>query len=125
MNKENNSRRDFLLTGLLAAGAGLGAVAGCHSKKDPFEAAADGTVKPSGKKVKLLSVDGEVIEVDEAFLKPVPHLPAITNSEARIGIPGKKFVSKEGRAMKLREERDLEFTLNALGTLASISPTLG
>ena len=92
MNKENNSRRDFLLTGLLAAGAGLGAVAGCHSKKDPFEAAADGTVKPSGKKVKLLSVDGEVIEVDEAFLKPVPHLPAITNSEARIGIPGKKFV---------------------------------
>jgi len=92
MNQENNSRRDFLLTGLLAAGAGLGVVAGCHSKTDAFEAGADGTVKASGKKVKLLSVDGEVIEVDEAFLKPVPHLPTITNAEARIGIPGKKFV---------------------------------
>jgi hypothetical protein len=49
-------------------------------------------VKPSGKKIKLLSVDGQVIEVDEAFLKPVPHMPPISNTEARIGIPGKKFV---------------------------------
>ena len=41
--------------------------------------------------VKLLSVDGEVIEVDEAFLKPV-ELPPVSNLEARKGIPGKKFV---------------------------------
>ncbi len=88
MEPENNSRRDFLLTGLVAAGL---TVAGCNSKKDPFEAGAEG-VAASGKKVKLLSVDGEVIEVDEAFLKPVPHLPEVSNAEARVGIPGKKFV---------------------------------
>ena len=46
----------------------------------------------SGEKVKLLSVDGEVIEVDKAYLKPVPDLPTLTNSEERKGIPGKKFV---------------------------------
>ena len=57
MIQENNSRRDFLLTGLLVTGL----VAGCSPKKDPFEAAADG-VKASGKKIKLLSVDGEEIE---------------------------------------------------------------
>jgi molybdopterin-containing oxidoreductase family iron-sulfur binding subunit len=42
--------------------------------------------------VKLLSVDGEIIEVDKAFLKPVPELPAVMNTEAREGITGKKFV---------------------------------
>jgi molybdopterin-containing oxidoreductase family iron-sulfur binding subunit len=89
MEQENNSRRDFLLAGLATAGI---AIAGCTSKTDPFEAAAGADIKPSGKKVKLLSVDGEEIEVDEAFLKPVPHLPPVSNEEARKGIPGKKFV---------------------------------
>jgi Fe-S-cluster-containing dehydrogenase component len=42
--------------------------------------------------VKLLSVDGEVIEIDKAFLKPVPDLPAVSNAEERKGIAGKKFV---------------------------------
>ncbi len=42
--------------------------------------------------VKLLSVDGKVIEMDKAYLKPVPDLPAATNTQARRGIPGKKFV---------------------------------
>src|SRR5580704_11127358 len=92
MDKENNSRRDFLITGLLAVGAGVGVAAGCNSKKDPFTAATEGEVKASGKKIKLLSVEGEVIEVDEAFLKPVPHMAPVSNSEERIGIPGKKFV---------------------------------
>ena len=49
-------------------------------------------IKPSGEMVKLLSVDGEVIEIDKAFLKPVPDLPPVTNAEERIGIKGKKFV---------------------------------
>jgi Fe-S-cluster-containing dehydrogenase component len=89
MKQENNSRRDFLLTGLVTAGLAL---AGCNSKKDPFEAGAKGETIASGKKIKLLSIDGEVIEVDEAFLKPVPHLPPVSNEEARIGMPGKKFV---------------------------------
>ncbi|HVT84825.1 MAG TPA: 4Fe-4S dicluster domain-containing protein [Chitinophagaceae bacterium] len=87
MNNQNTSRRDFLLTGLLA-----GLAAGCSDKKDPFTAAAEQEAKASGEKVKLLSVDGEIIEVDKAFLKPVPEMPHVSNSEARKGIPGKKFV---------------------------------
>ncbi len=88
MKQENSSRRDFLLTGFTAAAA---MAVGC-SPKDPFEAGADEVVKASGKKVKLLSVDGEIIEVDEAFLKPVSVVPPLTNAEQRLGIEGKKFV---------------------------------
>ncbi|HEV2354023.1 MAG TPA: 4Fe-4S dicluster domain-containing protein [Puia sp.] len=88
MEQDNSTRREFLLTALAAAGA----AAGCHSGGSVFQAAAGADVQPSGKKVKLLSVDGEVIEVDQAFLKPVPHMPPVSNTEARAGIPGKKFV---------------------------------
>ena len=86
MNNNETSRREFLLTGLLATLA----TAGCTDKKNPFNP--DEEVALTGEKVKLLSVDGEVIEVDRAFLKPVPELPAVSNSEARKGIAGKKFV---------------------------------
>jgi Fe-S-cluster-containing dehydrogenase component len=85
-NCNNNSRREFLLTGLLATMA----VAGCSDKKTPFTPEEE--VALSGEKVKLLSVDGEIIEVDRAYLKPVPELPQVSNSEARKGIPGKSFV---------------------------------
>jgi len=89
MNTNNASRKEFLAalltTGLVAAG--------CSSnKKSPFEAFAAEDVKETGEKVKLLSVDGEVIEVDRAYLKPVPEMPPVSNSEARIGMAGKKFV---------------------------------
>src|SRR6185503_526155 len=87
-NCNKNSRRDFLLTSLLATTA---AVAGCSDKKNPFIPDND-QVKPSGETVKLLSVDGEIIEMDKAFLKPVPDLPRVSNSEERRGIEGKKFV---------------------------------
>ena len=84
MNQEK-SRREFLAAGLLATAA-----VACNSKKSPF--ATEEAVKETGEKVKLLSVDGEIIEVDKAFLKPVPHMPSVSNDEARKGIPGKKFV---------------------------------
>jgi len=88
MNENNTkSRREFLAAGLLASAA----VAGCSTSNNPFAPESD-EVKPSGQMVKLLSVDGEIIEMDKAFLKPVPDLPAATNTEARRGIPGKKFV---------------------------------
>jgi molybdopterin-containing oxidoreductase family iron-sulfur binding subunit len=87
MTENNNkSRREFLLTGLLASAA----VAGCSDKNNPFST--EETVALSGEKVQLLSVDGEVIEIDTAFLKPVPDLPHLSNAEEREGIPGKKFV---------------------------------
>ncbi len=81
-----SSRRKFLLTGLMA-----GVAAGCNTNQNPF-ANTDETVIPSGEKVKLFSVDGEIIEMDKAFLKPVPDLPAVSNNEERKGIAGKKFV---------------------------------
>jgi Fe-S-cluster-containing dehydrogenase component len=88
MDLTDGSRREFLLTAL-AAGASL---AGCSSPEHHDDEALEELVKPSGVMVKLLSPDGEIIEVDKAFLKPVPHLPAVSNSEERIGIKGKKFV---------------------------------
>jgi Fe-S-cluster-containing dehydrogenase component len=89
INMKNNdtSRRDFLVTGVLA-----GLAVSCNSKKNPFDNYAGTDVKPSGETVKLLSVDGEIIEMDKAFLKPVPDLPPVSNNEARRGMPGKKFV---------------------------------
>jgi len=88
MNTNDNSRREFITAGVMA---GL-ALAGCAPKKNPFQPDVVDEVKPSGIMVKLLSVDGEVIEVDQAFLKPVPELPAVSNDVARKGIAGKKFV---------------------------------
>ncbi len=79
------SRRGFIAAGLLTTFA-----VACNSNKSPFNREAD--VEPSGEKVKLLSVDGEIVEVDKSFLKPVPHMPSVSNAEARKGIPGKKFV---------------------------------
>ena len=87
MENNENSRRKFLATALLA-----GIAAGCSSKKNPFDGYAGDEVQASGETVKLLSVDGEIIEMDKAFLKPVPNLPVISNAEARRGIEGKKFV---------------------------------
>lgn len=85
-NCNKNSRRDFLTTGLLATAA----LTGCSDKQNPFTPEEE--VLPSGEKVKLLSVDGEIIEIDKAFLKPVPAMPHLSNSEERKGMPGKKFV---------------------------------
>jgi Fe-S-cluster-containing dehydrogenase component len=82
--KKETSRREFLAAGILA-----GLAAGC--KSNPF-APEDDNIKLSGEKVKLLSVDGEEIEVDKAFLKPVPELPTVSNSVARVGIANKSFV---------------------------------
>ena len=82
---QKKSRREFIAAGLLTTAA-----VACNSNKSPFTPEDD--IKPLGEKIKLLSVDGEIIEVDKAFLKPVPHLPPVTNTEARAGIPGKKFV---------------------------------
>lgn len=87
MTNENNSRREFLLTGLLTAAATVGCKSG---KENPF-LPEEGVVL-SGEMVKLLSVDGEIIEIDKAFLKPVPDLPPVSIDESRKGIAGKKFV---------------------------------
>ncbi|HEX6332627.1 MAG TPA: 4Fe-4S dicluster domain-containing protein [Flavisolibacter sp.] len=82
--KKQTSRREFLAAGLLA---GIAAGCGDASVFTPE----DGSVVPSGEKVKLLSVTGEEIEVDKAFLKPVPD-SYVSNTAERLGIAGKSFV---------------------------------
>ncbi len=85
MNKlTDKSRRGFLAAGLMAG------LAACKSGADPFTP--EDQPMATGEKVKLLSVDGEIIEVDKAFLKPVPDHSVISNAQARAGIPGKSFV---------------------------------
>lgn len=84
MNNLNQSRRGFLTGGLLSTLA-----AACT--ENPFSQDEE-IILPSGEMVKLLSVDGEIIEMDKAYLKPVPDLPAPSNQEERRGIEGKKFV---------------------------------
>ena len=51
-------------------------------------------VKETGEKIKLLSPDGQIIEIDKAYVKEPPELPHNFTSpeESRKGIPGKKFV---------------------------------
>src|SRR4030095_2918394 len=85
-NCNKNSRREFLLTSLLATAA----AAGCGDHENPFTPEDD--VALTGEKVKLVSVNGEVIEVDKAFLKPVPDTRHLSNAEERKGMSGKKFV---------------------------------
>jgi Fe-S-cluster-containing dehydrogenase component len=83
--KPDTSRREFLAAGILA-----GLAAGC-GKANPFTPENE-NIKPSGEKVKLLSVNGEIIEVDKAFLKPAYDERTISNAAERVGIAGKSFV---------------------------------
>lgn len=86
MENNSTSRRDFLLSGILATAA----LTGCGEGDNPFQPETE--VALTGEKVKLLSVNGEVIEIDKAYLKPVPAMPPLTNEQERMGIEGKKFV---------------------------------
>jgi len=83
--ENNNSRRNFLFKGLGAAAAitSAGAVANALFKKDE--------VAPTGEMVKMMSPNGEIVEIDKAYIKPAPEVH-VTNDEARVGIKGRKFV---------------------------------
>lgn len=81
-----NSRRDFLnksaiSVAAVAGGAGLVSIlTGCQNTE-------------SGEKVKLLSTDGQIVEVDKALInKIVPDIDVSSEHNVREGIPGKKWV---------------------------------
>jgi Fe-S-cluster-containing dehydrogenase component len=79
------SRRDFLKIGTMGAIAACGsATCSCGS--------GGGHNHESGKKVKLLSPDGEMVEIDESHLRHIHKTIGVGSEEARQGIPGKKFV---------------------------------
>lgn len=83
-NEEDKSdRRKFLKLGALAGGAVL--LGSAISKAVSLD-----STKESGEKVKVLTTDGKVMEVDACHMKhPATKL---TNQEMRKGIPGQKFV---------------------------------
>jgi Fe-S-cluster-containing dehydrogenase component len=80
-NEKKNSRREFLKKGLIA---GAGVVAGGSL----IAAYADKPEKESGEKVKALTTDGQIIEVDKSYIKT----PRVSIEESHQGIPGRKFV---------------------------------
>ena len=45
----------------------------------------------SGKKIKLLSPDGTLVEVDQDDIKPAKEIVAELKEEARTGLPNRKF----------------------------------
>jgi molybdopterin-containing oxidoreductase family iron-sulfur binding subunit len=80
---EKNERRDFIkLTVLSAAAAACGSALCSCGGNQPKE----------GEKVKLLSPEGELVEVDSKHLKHVHKTVGVSTEEARVGIPGRKFV---------------------------------
>lgn len=83
MKKLDNKRRGFIKKAGLA-----GLLTGSAWAANAFETEG---VEKTGKTVQLLSQDGEIVEVDEAFLKPVPDIH-ISPEESREGIEGRRFV---------------------------------
>jgi molybdopterin-containing oxidoreductase family iron-sulfur binding subunit len=80
------TRRNFLKYGLLA-GAGAAASVGIAIPK----VFSENKKSETGETIKVLAANGEVLEIDKAHAR-TPSLPVVSNEEARIGIPGKRFV---------------------------------
>ena len=82
---DRNSRRNFLKN----VGIGVGAV----SVTGVAGAAVISNSKSkSGKKIKLLSPDGSLVEVDQDDIKPAKNIVEELKTEAREGLKGRKFV---------------------------------
>jgi molybdopterin-containing oxidoreductase family iron-sulfur binding subunit len=83
MLDKNKNRRSFLKK-TVAFGASAGAAV-------TISAFHDENVPETGETMTLLSPDGEIVEVDKAFLKPIPE--SVVNFEnGREGIPNRRFV---------------------------------
>lgn len=84
--EKNSERRNFLKTGLAAAGlalAGAGLGKAFSNKED----------NATGEKVKVLTTDGKLVEVDSSQISmDSGHCHHASSEESRQGIPGKKFV---------------------------------
>jgi len=80
-NHPKSSRRQFLKKGLVA---GAGVAVGSSLVSAYFDSSASET----GEKVKVLTTDGEIMEVDKGQLK----LPRVSIEESHKGILGRKFV---------------------------------
>jgi Fe-S-cluster-containing dehydrogenase component len=81
-NKTN--RKDFLKKSLLAGSVLVAGAAGLNQLSS--------CKKYSGKKEKVLTADGKLVEVDSEDISKSPSCCAATPKEARVGVPGKKYV---------------------------------
>src|SRR6185503_15787510 len=81
----DKSRRDFLKTAAIAtiATTACGSLACSCGSKHQHE---------SGEKVKLLSQDGKIVEIDSKHIDHGNHMVMASKAQARQGIPGRKFV---------------------------------
>lgn len=84
--KEDTNRRKFLKLGLIGGGI---AFATYTLQKNLI---GDSAIAESGKKVKVMTADGKLLEVDSSHLTHHPASAQITNLQAREGVAGKKFV---------------------------------
>src|ERR1017187_7718881 len=82
----NNSGRKFIQTGLIASAALAAASLGTSEIMSALDE------KKSGKKVRLLSPDGKIVEVDASTINPeIPEM-ILSDHNVREGVPNKKFV---------------------------------
>ena len=80
----DNSRRSFIKTAAVVTVATTACgslISSCSSPASTI-----------GEKVKLLSPDGEIVEIDSAYLNHQEHMAIVSKLEARQGMEGKKFV---------------------------------
>ena len=99
--EKKTGRRNFLKLGFLASGAAVTGVGLSALAEDQ---------KPAGEKVKVMTTDGKMVEVDSAQVEGGHSCGSgnLTRKEVREGIPGKKFVmvvdlSKCRNALKCQE----------------------
>ena len=100
---ETSNRRDFLLKSLLAGGAMVAGVTIGRSLDNDKK-------KSDGEKVKVLTQDGKLVEVEKSMVEygGDTDTPTSNHPDARKGIPGRKFVmvidlSKCKKALKCQE----------------------
>lgn len=86
ISKPQTNRRNFLKLGILS---GISAIAGATAISK-LSMAEDGT--ESGEKIRLLTPDGKLVEVDKSHIYPSEGQPYISPSASREGIPHRKFV---------------------------------
>ena len=86
MEKENNNstRRNFLKLGALGGIALAGTAIAT--------AVTDETPKTTGKKVKVLTADGKLVEVDSSLVEHHASDDDFSKAELRQGVEGKKFI---------------------------------
>ncbi len=83
-DNEGSNRRQFLKTGLFAGGGALAALGLGKTLADQEQG--------SGEKVKVMTADGKLAEVDSALLAKHPADGKLNDIAVREGIEGKKFV---------------------------------